>query len=172
MASVENGDVRIAVAALVRLVDEPQDFLRLRPAVAAAVQPGLGGRSAANRLEDLFELVRAVFHDHVRHVQHARDRPIVSLEFYDTTPGPPLREFHYILDLRAAPGVYALEVVAYRHDVAVLGGENVGELGLQAVRVLVLVHENMEKPLLQRLAHPVLGLQQLQRLDEQIVEVH
>ena len=51
-------------------------------------------------------------------------------------------------------------------------GEDVGELGLESVRVLVFVYEHVQELLLQALAHRLLRLQELEPLHEEVVEVH
>ena len=93
-------------------------------------------------------------------------------ELHDAAPFPALRELHDVLDLRAAPRVDALEVVADGHDVVVSLGEDVGELRLKPVRILVFVDENVEEVLLQHLAYPVLRLEELEAIFKKVVEVH
>ena len=50
--------------------------------------------------------------------------------------------------------------------------EDIGQVGLEPVRVLVFVHQHMQDLLLQVLANRILRPQELKRIDEEIVEVH
>ena len=158
MAAVEDGDVAVAVAEVVHLVHDLQDLVRLRLTVVDLVEIRLLALSAAERPQRLLELVRRVAHHHVRDIEDAGDASVVALELDDAASLPAPRELHDVLDLRTAPRVDALEVVADGHDVAVLCRENVRELRLQAVRVLIFVHEHEGIVVLQHFADLVLLL--------------
>ena len=171
--AVEDGDVAVRYAALlVQGGDEAIDDLGLRPSVEHVVQARLRRVAGAERAQGLLELVPHVLHHAVRHVEYRGHGAVVALELYDAASAPALGEAHNVLELRAAPRVDALEVVADDHDVSVPGGEDVGELGLERVRVLVLVHEHVEEVLLQEGAHSLVLAQKAQAVDEQVVEVH
>ena len=62
--------------------------------------------------------------------------------------------------------------VAHDHEVLVLGGEQIGDLVLDVVGVLVLVDADVAEALLVLLQHLGARTQQLERADEQVVEVH
>ena len=170
--AVEDGDVVVPHAVFVERGDEFHDSLGLRTAVPHVVEARLGGAAGAVRTKRLLELVRHVAHDGVRHVEDGRDAPVVALELEHLAVGPAAGEFADVLELRAAPRVDALEVVAHDHDVAVLRGEDVRERGLEAVRVLVLVHEHVEEMLLEELARLLALAQKAESVHEQVVEVH
>ena len=114
----------------------------------------------------------AVAHDGVRHVEDRRDAPVVALELQHLAVRPATGKLADVLELRAAPRVDALEVVAHHHDVAVLRGEEVRERGLEAVRVLVLVHEHVLEMLLEEIARLLVLAQETETVHEQVVEVH
>ena len=75
-------------------------------------------------------------------------------------------------DVGAAPAVNGLVIVAYDHEVLVLGGQQVSDLVLDVVGVLVLVDANVAEALLVLFEHLGAGAQQLKRAHEQVVEVH
>ena len=84
----------------------------------------------------------------------------------------PVGELEHVAEVRAAPRVDALRIVADRHDVVVPPAEQVDQLALHLVRVLVFIHKDELKPRLERLAHLAVFAQQPQPLGEQVVEVH
>ena len=173
VAAVENRNITVAEALVMRLADETKYLLPLRLSVIDLIEPRLLG-TAADRTQRLVELTetRRVLHHHVRDIEDAGDGTVVAFELDDPTPLPALREFHDVLDLRATPRVDALEIVADRHDVAVLRRQNVRELRLESVRVLVFVDEYIEEVLLQGLTDAVARLQQLESVQQEVIEVH
>src|SRR5436853_3154877 len=68
-------------------------------------------------------------------------------------------------EVRTAPSKYGLGVVAYDHDVAVLGGEQVDDLSLYLVGVLILVNEDVFK-----VTRPVIA--DFRLFDKQPLPVH
>ena len=104
--------------------------------------------AASRGTQRLLELVGRIAHHDVCNIEDAGNGTVVALEFHDAAPFPALRELHDVLNLRAAPRVDALEIVADGHDVAVALSENVGELRLKPVRVLVFINEDVEEMLL------------------------
>ena len=170
--AVEDRDVLVGDAVLPHRVHEAQDRLGLGAPVVDAVEARLRGGAGAEGPQRLLELVPHVLHHAVRNVEDRRQRAVVALQLDDPAAVPARGEVHDVLELRAAPRVDALEVVAHDHDVAVLRGEEVRELRLDRVRVLVLVDEDVQEVLLQEFAHAVVLLQQAQPVHEQVVEVH
>ena len=83
-----------------------------------------------------------------------------------------LLEVQDIGDVGAAPGVNGLVVVAHNHEVLILGGQQVGDLVLHVVGVLILVHADVAEALLVLFQHLGARAQQIERADEQVVEVH
>jgi hypothetical protein len=69
-------------------------------------------------------------------------RAVVGLDAVDDGARVAVGERHDVLEIRAAPRVDALGVVAHGHD-AVVRGEPVHDLGLEGVGVLVLVDEHV-----------------------------
>ena len=172
VAAVEDRHVAPAVAEVVILAHPAENLVRLRAPVVEFADAGLLALAASRGPERLLELVGSVSHHDVCDIEDAGNGTVVALELHDAAPFPALRELHDVLDLRAAPRVDALEVVADGHDVAVSLGEDVGELRLKSVRVLVFVDENVEEVLLQHLAYPVLRLEELEAIFKKVVEVH
>jgi len=77
-----------------------------------------------------------------------------------------------VAEVGSAPRVDGLGIVADDHEIVLRGGEEVDELGLEGVGVLILVDEDPLELALVVLADPGILLQEPQRLDEEIIEVH
>ena len=109
--------------------------------------------------------------DDVREVEHLGRAAIVLLEPHDVRVGKVLVEVEDVADVRPAPAVDRLIVVADDAEIAVAAREQLHELILRAVRVLVLVDEEIAElaAVLLQLTR-ILG-EQPHRQDEQIVEV-
>ncbi len=108
----------------------------------------------------------------VRDRENFRHAAIVQFDLEDLRSRIALREFEDVLEVRAAPRVDRLRVVAHNHDVFVLRRERVDEVRLDLVRVLIFIDENeFELPPIKRRDLLVLE-QHAQRFLEQIVEVH
>ena len=84
----------------------------------------------------------------VRDLQDRLGRAVVLLHDEDGGVGVVVLEVQEVLDGGAAPGVDALVGVADDTDVAVPGRQHVHQEILGAVRVLVLVDEDVAEPLL------------------------
>ena len=149
-----------------------ENLVRLCTPVVELADAGLLALAASRGAQRLLELVGRVAHHDVCDIEDAGDGTVIALEFHDAAPFPAFRELHDVLDLRAAPGVDALEVVADGHDVAVALSEDVGELRLKPVRILVFVDENVEEVLLQHLAYPILRLEEFESVFKKVVKVH
>ena len=170
--AVEDGDVAIGDAVRVERRGELYDRLGLRASVPHVVETRLRRAAGAERTQRLLELVRHVLHHRVRHVENRGHAAVVALELQHLAVRPAAGELADVLELRAAPRVDALEVVAHHHDVAVLRGEDVRERGLEAVRVLVLVHEHVLEMLLEEVARLLAFAQETKTVHEEVVEVH
>ena len=81
-------------------------------------------------------------------------------------------EIQDIADIRATPAVDALIVVANDHKVAAHLGEQLGDGILCAVGVLIFVHHDVAKTLAICLDDVRILLEQMIRVEQQIVEVH
>ena len=170
--SIEDRNILVGDAVLSHRVHQAQDGLGLGTSVVDVVEARLRRGTGAERTQRLFELVLYVLHHAVGDIKNRGHRAIVPLELDDPATVPPVGEVHDVLELRAAPGVDALEVVTHHHDVAVLGGDEIRELGLNRVRVLILIDEHVEEVFLQKLAHAVVLREQAESVHEQVVEVH
>ena len=84
----------------------------------------------------------------------------------------PVGELEHVAEVRAAPRVDALRVVADRHDVVVSTAEQVDQRALHLVGVLVFVDEDELELGLIRGSRLLVFLQQAQPLGEQVVKVH
>ena len=136
------------------------------------VEPRLRGRPRPERPQRFLKLVRHILHHGVGHVENRRIGPVITLQLQNAATGPTVRELHDILKLRAAPRVNALEIIPHHHDVAVSGGDQIRKLGLQRVRILIFIHQNMQEVLLQERANLFVFDKQAVAVDEQIVKIH
>jgi hypothetical protein len=103
--------------------------------------------------------------------QDVRRRAVVLLHEEHLRVGIVAFEVEEVLDRRAAPRVHALVRVADHAHVAVLRGELVDQLVLSAVRVLVLVDQDVAEPLLVVLEHLGPLPEQQDGLGDEVVEV-
>ena len=171
VGAVEDGNVVVAGALVVQLLD-----LRANPAALVALVRGLvhADLLAVARVgeEALGLAVRVVGHHGVGRVQDVAGGAVVLLELDHVGVGVVLLEGEDVLDVRTAPGVDGLVVVAHDHEVSVLAGKEVGDGVLDAVGVLVLVHADLAEALLVGVEHlRVLG-EKLEGLHQEVVEVH
>ena len=146
--AVEDGDVAEGdPLVLVERADPLHDELGLLAVVHRLDDVGL--LHVAARGAQLLVEVPALglgHQDPVRQVQDLGGRAVVGLDPVDHGPGVALRERHDVLEVRAAPRVDALRVVADGHH-AVVPADRVDDLRLEGVRVLVLVDEDVAEPL-------------------------
>src|SRR4029453_9913495 len=75
-------------------------------------------------------------------LQNGIGRAIILFEPYDFDLGKMALEIEEVCDLRAAPAVDTLIVIAYNAEVAMPCGEGMNQLELRGVGVLVLVHHH------------------------------
>ena len=108
----------------------------------------------------------------MRRCEDVAGRAVVLLQLDDLRAGEVLLEVEDVGDVRAAPLVDALVIVADDADVAVLFGQRPDELVLDMVGVLVLVdHDVAESPLI-LIEHGLVALKEADRVEQQVVEVH
>ena len=109
--------------------------------------------------------------DRVRGVEDQLRRAVVLLELDDRRVGPVALEVEDVADVRAAPAVDRLVVVADDREVAVLRGERLDPQVLRPVRVLVLVHVEVAPALLVAGEGLRRLLEQAHGIEQQVVEV-
>ena len=115
--------------------------------------------------------MHVVLDQRVRDAQDVLRGAVVLLHQEHGRVGVVAFEVEDVLDGRAAPRVDALVGVADDADVAVPRGQQVDQLVLRAVRVLVLVDQDVAEPLLVVLQDLRVELEQLDGLGDQVVEV-
>ncbi len=152
-----------------------QHALRDEGRLLVGVAAGHEHRLAAGlfrRGEFLGELVDVRRDRGVRDGKNLRRAAVIDLDLVNLRAGIALGKFEDVAEVRAAPRVDALRIVAHHHHVLVLRAEQIDEVALELVRVLVFVHENELEAALVTLAHVLVLLQELEPEREQIVEVH
>src|SRR5262249_43175705 len=97
---------------------------------------------------------------------------VVGLDLVDFCLGIAFGELENVLEMRAAPGVNALRVVADDHDVAMTSPKEIDEIALDAVGVLVFVDEYELKASLVLLGDIGMFSKELQPENKQVIEVH
>src|SRR6266478_6613089 len=83
-----------------------------------------------------------------------------------------LRKFQNVLEVRSAPRVNRLRIIADNHHVPVIASEQIDEVSLDFVRVLVFIDENKLKLPPIKFPDAFVLLKHRQRLFEQVVEIH
>ena len=171
VGAVEERHVVVADARAVQLLD-----LRADPAALVALVGGLVGLHelavAPGGVEALRLAARVVRHHGVRGVQDVARGAVVLLELDHLGVRVVLLEVEDVLDVGAAPGVDGLVVIAHDHEVALARGQHVGDLVLDVVGVLVLVHRDLDEAVLVLCQDVRMLLEQLVGVDEQVIEVH
>ena len=97
---------------------------------------------------------------------------VVLLQHHDADVVEGSLELEDVADVGATEGVDRLVGVAHRGHLAAFGAQADHQLVLHRVGVLVLVHEHMGEPLPPALQHLRAVPEQLDRAQQQIVEVH
>ncbi len=171
VGAVEDGEV--APREVVRGV-QAQD-LAGHPVGLVALVLGPVTRDRAAGVPDREELLGlaadVVGDDGVRRIEDRLGGAEVLLQHDRRHVGEGPFELQDVADVRAAPAVDRLVGVADDADVAVRLAQQLDDLVLGVVRVLELVDEDVPEALLVRGAHVVVGLQQVGRHHEQVVEV-
>ncbi len=127
----------------------------------------------AARGPQVLALAAAVVGDHgVRHVEDLRGRAVVLLEADHLGVGVVALELEDVADVGAAPRVDRLVVVAHHGEVAALAGQQVRDAVLGVVGVLVFVDHDVAEGAPVVLEPVGEELEQVDRLHEQVVEVH
>ena len=118
-------------------------------------------------------LAHGVVGDHrVGGVEDRLGGAVVLLQHHDGGVGEGLLELQDVADVGAPPPVDGLVAVADDRDLVMDAGEQEDQLVLGPVGVLVLVHQDVAEPLLVVLEHVGAGLQQVDRDQQEVVEVH
>ncbi|MEZ4387525.1 MAG: hypothetical protein R3D98_08085 [Candidatus Krumholzibacteriia bacterium] len=109
--------------------------------------------------------------DGVGRVEDVAERAVVLLEAEGASAGEVLVEIEHVLHAGAAPAVDRLVVVADGEHVAVHRAEELDEQQLQLVGVLELVDQHVAELARVLLAEVLLGLEQVDGLEDEVVEV-
>ena len=168
--AVEHGRARIVLALHLQRANLLADPGRLLALVARAVEPD----HLARALLGPQRLVLAVLveRDHlIGRVQDVGRGAVVLLELDDLRIRKVLFKVQNVADIRAAPAVDRLIVVADDAEVAALLCQQAHEHILRVVGILILVHVDIAELALIRLQHRRMRGKQLQRLDDQVVKV-
>ncbi len=150
--------------------DPRDDLARL---VALLVEDGEAHVLAARlrRLQRLAEPAAVLGDDGSRGLQDRRRRAVVALEADRLRRRELARELQDVRDVGAAPAVDRLVLVAHDEEVPGLARDEAHELRLDAVRVLVFVHEEVPDAPPEQVAHAVVRRDEARREDEEVVEV-
>ena len=92
VSAIQHGDVGVAIAVAVHLVDELEYLVRLGVSVVDLVEPRLFAVALAECAEGLVELSAGILHHDVRDIKHSGQAAVVALKLYDAAAGPALWE--------------------------------------------------------------------------------
>ena len=124
-----------------------RDISRFVPLVLRAIRCNRRARGVFR--PKIFRLPFLIIcNDGVRRRQNRLRRAVILLQPYDRRFRIVLLKIQDIADIRTAPAVNRLVRVANDAKISVPGRQELRKLILGAVRVLILVHENILKPLL------------------------
>ncbi|OQC33374.1 MAG: hypothetical protein BWX70_00168 [Verrucomicrobia bacterium ADurb.Bin070] len=149
---VKHRHVAQGIAVLLIPPDHSQHRARLLVAVAQEKDLRLVARLARGT-QRLLELFGVALDTGVRHSQHLRHAAVIAFQLDDPATVPALRELHDVLEVRAAPRVDALKIVAHGHHVAAEPAQDVHHASLQQIGVLILVNQHMPEAVLIKVAH-------------------
>ena len=82
-----------------------------------------------------------------------------------------LFKIQYVADVRAAPAVDGLIVVAHHAQIAFIARHQPHKLILRRIRILIFVHQHIIEPVLIVFQYRRMLTQQHQRFDQQIIEI-
>ncbi|MNQ38732.1 hypothetical protein D3C85_523250 [compost metagenome] len=119
----------------------------------------------------LLERMRVVGDQHVGALEDAAGGAVVLLEHHHLEAGEVVLEQHEVFRPRAAPGVNRLVVVADHGELRALGHQQLDQQVLAGVGVLVFVDQHVAHLVAPLLQHLGVVLEQLDRLQDQVVEV-
>src|ERR1017187_259244 len=91
-------------------------------------------REIVKKIKDSKLKVQASIQGDFENLRHAS---IIHFDLKNLRAGITFRKFENVLEVRAAPRVNRLRVVAHDHEVFVIEGQRVDEIGLDLVRVLI-----------------------------------
>ncbi len=110
-------------------------------------------------------------HHRRRGLQYVLRRAVVLLQANDAGLGKILLELEDVANVGAAPGVDALVLIANGADVVLAARQHSHQLILWAVRVLILVDQQVTKAAVVALAHFGRRLQHTHGVEQQVIEV-
>ena len=100
------------------------------------------------------------------------DAAIVRFDFKNAGAWVVFGKLEDVFEIRPSPRVDALGVVSHDHEIAVVGGEQVDEFGLEAVRILVFIHEDLLKAALVKGGDFGVGQEKLEGFGKKVIEIH
>ena len=168
--AVENRHIAIRFAVAVELADavgDPRGFLAFVARVEEANRVAL-----ALLCPQLFLLAPGIVRNHlIRRVEYIGGRAVILLELDDGRVGIILLKIKDIVDIRAAPAVNRLVVVAHNAAIPTLVSQQFDEHILRIVRILIFVHHDILEALAVHIQHRRMVGEQFQRLDEKVVKI-
>ena len=108
--------------------------------------------------------------DGVGHVQHRLGAAVILFKAVDLRLGKVLREIQNIVDVRAAPRVYTLVLIAHHEQIALLAQITRDQV-LAAVGVLIFIHQDIAETVPVTVAHFRKAFEEKCRQRSQIIKV-
>src|SRR2546426_5402472 len=114
---------------------------------------------------------RIMFHDGARHAQNVLRGAVILLEFDGSGSRKVFLETQYVSYIRSAKLVNGLVFVSNDEDIPVARREQAEELVLGPVRVLILVDQDVAKPVAVVVAPGRIAREQLDGLEQEVVKI-
>ena len=170
VGAVQHGHIAVFPMAAVLLGDAVADPRGLLPLVSGGEEFD-GFACGQLRPQGFFHAARVVGDDLIGRVQNIGGAAVVLFQLDDLRVREILLEIQNIADVRAAPAVDALIVVAHHAQVAAVFGDELHQRVLGEVGILILVHMDVLKALPVAFQHRRMIGEQLQRAHQQIVKI-
>ena len=155
MRAIQHRDIVQAHAFIAQLQRALRDERRLLPGILARDERGFHTGLARGR-EFLGKLIHICGDGGIGDIQDFRRAAVIRFNLEHVRARIALGKFQDVREVRAAPRVDALRVVADHRDVVMLRGQQINQIALELVRVLIFVHENELEPAL--ILFPHLGV--------------
>ena len=170
VGAVQHGHVAVFPVVAALLGDAVADPRSLLPLVSCGEEFD-GFACGQFRPQGFFHTARIMGDDLIGRVQNIGGAAVVLFQLDDLRVREVLLEIQNIADVRAAPAVDALVVVAHHAQVAAVFGDQLHQRVLGEVGILILVHMDVLKALPIAFQHGRMIGEQFQCAHQQIVEV-
>ena len=147
MRAIQDGHVAQGVPIIQVVMDHGNDGAGLLVAIPKHQDTRFAAR-IARRTQGLLKFLWRLCCADVCNTQNFRRAAIVLLDLNNPGIGPAFPKFADIAKVRTAPVVNSLHVVADRHDVPVMCGNQIYKLRLKQIGILIFIDQDMPELLI------------------------